>query len=194
MCLEIKNKTFKGFLQRKKEEKKTEDFRLWKEGSQEIQTHLPLFALSCAKEKMKSQFFKLFRQAKLFLLQSKTCLQILEIKKKRRKRATQEGLTYHTGQQEVWVQITVPGSPRTLFVLLDESEAIPALTLHTSTSALSNGCQCGASTNTLGTSHSCPLHPEGNRPSGAALTSICIPPLVGVRSLCYSWSPSEYQE
>lgn len=81
MCLEIKNKTFKGFLQRKKEEKKTEDFRLWREGSQEIQTHLPLFALSCAKEKMKSQFFKLFRQAKLFLLQSKTCLQILEIKK-----------------------------------------------------------------------------------------------------------------
>lgn len=91
MCLEIKNKTFKGFLQRKKEEKKTEDFRLWKEGSQEIQTHLPLFALSCAKEKMKSQFFKLFRQAKLFLLQSKTCLQILEIKKKEEKGPPRRG-------------------------------------------------------------------------------------------------------
>lgn len=127
MCLEIKNKTFKGFLQRKKEEKKIEDFRLWKESSQEIQTHLPLFALSCAKEKMKLQFFKLFRQAKLFLLQSKTCLQILEIRK-RRKRATQEGPTYHSGQQEVWVQLMVPGSPSALFVLLDGSKVIPALT------------------------------------------------------------------
>lgn len=40
-----------------------------------------------------------------------------------------------------------------------------------------------------------PLHPEGNRLSGAALTSIRIPPPVGMHSLCFSWSPSsEYQE
>lgn len=36
--------------------------------------HLALFALACAKEKMKLRFFKSFRQGKLFLLQPKTRL------------------------------------------------------------------------------------------------------------------------
>lgn len=69
-------KSSKDYFKGKKEEKKIEDFRLWKKSSQEIQTHLTLFALGHAKKKMKMQFFKLFRRGKLFLLQTETCLQI----------------------------------------------------------------------------------------------------------------------
>ena len=77
MCLEIKNKAFKGLLQRERRRKrKYKNFQLWEKSSQEIPRHLALFALACAKEKMKPPFSEPFRQGELCLLQPETRPQI----------------------------------------------------------------------------------------------------------------------